>query len=218
MISRLLACVAAAWLAFAPAAEASQATLVTPGAPLTMTGLASFLNSALLSIASQNGGTSAPANGPGGVPFTNEIWCNTTTNPTACNIYDGTNWVQYGSLDTAGHDWNTVGNSVVVSTVITSVFFTSAPTTLTGTSGTATSASQIINASGTFTLTLPTATGNSGRWIYVKSIAAQAVNSASSNVVPLGSATAGTAILTNTAGKYAWLQSDGTNWITMAAN
>ena len=34
----------------------------------------------------------------------------------------------------------------------------------------------------------------------------------------IGSATAGTAILAATAGKFAYLQSDGTNWIVMMAN
>jgi hypothetical protein len=78
--------------------------------------------------------------------------------------------------------------------------------------------SLIFNGSGTITLTLQAASSFPGRILHVKTIAAQAVNSASSNVVPIGSATAGTAILTNTAGKWATLQSDGTNWIIMAAN
>lgn len=95
-----------------------------------------------------------------------------------------------------------------------------APTTVTGTTSTiSSSASTIIyNASGTHTTTLPAASSFVGRWLYVKSIAAQAVNSASSNVVPIGSATAGTALLAATAGKFAALQSDGTNWITMMSN
>jgi hypothetical protein len=52
----------------------------------------------------------------------------------------------------------------------------------------------------------------------MKTIAAQAVVSAASNVVPLIGGAAGTAILAATAGKYASLQSDGTNWITMTGN
>ena len=81
----------------------------------------------------------------------------------------------------------------------------------------ATDSSLIFNGSGTITLTLQNAASYPGRILYVKTIAAQAVNSASSNVVPIGSSTAGTAILTNTAGKWAMLQSDGTNWVIMAA-
>ena len=68
------------------------------------------------------------------------------------------------------------------------------------------------------TLTLLSAASYSGRILYVKNITANSVTSASSNVVPIGSATAGTAILAATAGKFAMLQSDGTNWIIMLAN
>jgi len=97
---------------------------------------------------------------------------------------------------------------------------TKAPVTLTGTSGTvsATDSSVIFNASGTFTATLPAAASYSGRWLNVKSIAAQTVNSASSNVVPLAGGAAGTALLASGAGKWAQLQSDGTNWVTMSGN
>jgi hypothetical protein len=91
-----------------------------------------------------------------------------------------------------------------------------------GTSSTvaATDTDYIINASGTYTLTLPAATTtNTGRLINLKSINAQIVNSASSNVVPLsGTQTAGTAIFTATAGKWATLRSDGTNWVIMQGN
>lgn len=112
------------------------------------------------------------------------------------------------------------GGVVTGAALVTGDFITTAPTTLTGTSGTLNSMSQIINSSGTFTLTLPSAAANGGRWLYVKNIiSTNAVNSASSNVVPIGSATAGTAILAaGTTGKWAILQSDATNWITMAAN
>jgi hypothetical protein len=68
------------------------------------------------------------------------------------------------------------------------------------------------------TLTLPTASTCSGRVLYVKNISANSVVSASTNVVPLGSASTGTAILAATAGKFAMLQSDGTNWVIMMAN
>jgi hypothetical protein len=79
--------------------------------------------------------------------------------------------------------------------------------------------SVINNKSGsTCVLTFPSASLNVGRRILVKTIQAQAVDSASSNVVPLAGGAAGTAILTGTAGKYAELVSDGTNWVIMAAN
>jgi len=83
--------------------------------------------------------------------------------------------------------------------------------------------SIIFNYAGTATLTLRPATETGvypqeGRWIYVKTITANTVISASSNIVPLAGGAAGTAILAATAGKWAMLQSDGTNWVIMAAN
>jgi hypothetical protein len=76
----------------------------------------------------------------------------------------------------------------------------------------------VCNGTGTITVTLPTASTNTGRHITIKTIAAFTVVSASSNVVPLTTATAGTAILAATAGKTATLVSDGTNWIIMMGN
>lgn len=73
----------------------------------------------------------------------------------------------------------------------------------------------ICNGAGTITVTLPTASSWTGREVMIKTIAAQAVNSTSSNVAPIGSATAGTAILAATSGSWATLVSDGTNWIIM---
>lgn len=75
----------------------------------------------------------------------------------------------------------------------------------------------ICNGSGTITITFPAASAWVGRRVRVKTIAAFTVVSASSNVCPITSATAGTAILAATAGKWAELVSDGTNWIIMAA-
>jgi hypothetical protein len=76
----------------------------------------------------------------------------------------------------------------------------------------------IFNGSGSITVTLPTASNYTGRELTLKTIAAFTVVSASSNVVPISSATAGTAILAATAGAAATLVSDGTNWITMMAH
>ncbi|WP_245499139.1 hypothetical protein [Mesorhizobium sp. M1A.F.Ca.ET.072.01.1.1] len=78
--------------------------------------------------------------------------------------------------------------------------------------------SVICNGAGAITLTLPAAAAYPGRWLTVKTIVAQAVNSASSNVKPIGTNTAGTAILAATTGKWAILRSDGANWVIMAAN
>jgi len=97
---------------------------------------------------------------------------------------------------------------------------TAAPVTVTASTYTvgANESDIIFNTSTTHTLTLPSASANPGRFLFVKTIAAFAVNSASSNVCPISSATPGTAILAATAGKWATLKSDGTNWIVMAAN
>ncbi|MBS1725020.1 MAG: hypothetical protein JSS66_18935 [Armatimonadetes bacterium] len=113
-----------------------------------------------------------------------------------------------------------VGKVVANAGLATTTLQTSTPRTVTAStdSATASDAAIIFNGSGTITETLPSASANSGRIILVKTIAAQAVNSASSNVVPIGSATAATAILAATAGKWAYLMSDGTNWVVMAAN
>lgn len=66
------------------------------------------------------------------------------------------------------------------------------------------------------TVTLPAAASWPGRILVIKTIQAQAVNSASSNVKPAASNTAGTAIVGGTAGLWAMLVSDGTNWVVMA--
>lgn len=74
----------------------------------------------------------------------------------------------------------------------------------------------ICNGAGSITVTLPAASTATGREVRIKTIAAQTVVSASSNVVPVGTATPGTAILAASAGAWALLVSDGTNWVIMA--
>lgn len=65
-------------------------------------------------------------------------------------------------------------------------------------------------------VTLPAAASWTGRRLVIKTTQAQAVNSVASNVVPLAGGAAGTAIVTGTAGNWAELVSDGTNWVIMA--
>lgn len=68
------------------------------------------------------------------------------------------------------------------------------------------------------TVTLPAASSNTGRVINVKNLSGTyTVISASSNVKPIGSDSAGTAILAASAGAWAQLVSDGTNWVVMAS-
>lgn len=75
----------------------------------------------------------------------------------------------------------------------------------------------VCNGAGSITVTFPTASANTGRVVWIKTIAAQTVVSASSNVLPISSATPGTAILAGTAGAWAMLVCDGTNWVIMAS-
>jgi hypothetical protein len=79
----------------------------------------------------------------------------------------------------------------------------------------------INNKSGsTCTVTLPAASSWTGRTLTFKNMQAQTLVSASSNVVPIDSTTAGTAILLAVVGNWATMVSDGTNWVIMqqAAN
>jgi hypothetical protein len=75
----------------------------------------------------------------------------------------------------------------------------------------------ILNGTASITVTFPAASSWIGRTITIKTIKAFTVVSASSNVVPLTSSTAGTAILDAAIGKWAKIVSDGTNWVIMAA-
>jgi hypothetical protein len=77
---------------------------------------------------------------------------------------------------------------------------------------------HINNKSGsTCVVTLPAASSWTGRTLTFKNMQAQLLNSATSNVVPLDSTTAGTAILLDVVGNWATLVSDGTNWVIMQA-
>ncbi len=73
----------------------------------------------------------------------------------------------------------------------------------------------IVNRAATVTLTLPVASSHPGRELRIKTIQAQAVDSASANVAPIGDSVAGTAILPATDGAWALLKSGGTNWVVM---
>lgn len=75
----------------------------------------------------------------------------------------------------------------------------------------------VCNGAGSITVTFPSAAANTGRVVWIKTIAAQTVVSASSNVKPIGSNTAGTAILAASAGAWAMLVCDGTDWVIMSS-
>jgi hypothetical protein len=93
----------------------------------------------------------------------------------------------------------------------------SAPVTKTGNFTQAVTDDFIIcNGTASITATLLDPAAYTGRSVKIKTVAAYTVVSASSNVVPLAGGSAGTSILAATAGKWAELVSDGTNWVIMA--
>jgi hypothetical protein len=92
----------------------------------------------------------------------------------------------------------------------------SAPVTQTSDFTVGSSAWYINNKSGsTCIVTLPTAASYIGRTLTFKNMQPQTLVSASSNVVPIDSTTAGTAILLDVVGNWATMVSDGANWVIM---
>lgn len=91
---------------------------------------------------------------------------------------------------------------------------------VTGSSASITTASTwiVVNYAGTVELTFPSASASTGTEFYVKTITNNAVISATSNISPLAGGSAVQSILSATAGKWATIVSDGTNWVIMQAN
>jgi hypothetical protein len=114
--------------------------------------------------------------------------------------------------------WNLLTGGAGFSGVARSTSLASAPitaATYTVDSGTLPDTHLLFNPSGAIcTVTLPAAAaGNKGREITMRNLSgAYTIVSATSNVAPGTSATAGTAILAATAGKWALLVSDGAQW------
>lgn len=113
---------------------------------------------------------------------------------------------------------NRSGDTMTGPLIVNGSFGRGAPVTKTGSFTLADTENWIIcNGTGSITVTFPAASSWTGREVMIKTIAAQTVVSASSDVVPLAGGAAGTAILSATAGAWATLVSDGTNWIIMQA-
>ena len=91
---------------------------------------------------------------------------------------------------------------------------------VTGSSASITTASTwiVVNHAGTVTLTFPSASASTGTEFHIKTITNNAVNSNINNVVLLAGGSAQAGILSATAGKWATLVSDGSNWVIMQAN
>ena len=74
----------------------------------------------------------------------------------------------------------------------------------------------VVNNAGTCTVTLPSAARFTGRELSLQTVQAQAVVSATSNVIPVSGGAAGTAILPATDGAWVTLKSTGTAWRIVA--
>jgi hypothetical protein len=144
---------------------------------------------------------------------------NGSATPTAGAVAYGTGTAYaFTAAGTAGQVLTSAGAGVptwatpVVNTV-------SAPVTKTANFTVADGEAWIINnkSGSTCTVTLPTASAWIGRQLIFKNMQAQTLVSASSNVVPLDSTVAGTAILLDVIGNWATMVSDGTNWVIMQA-
>jgi len=107
------------------------------------------------------------------------------------------------------------GLSFSAGTLASTASAPSAPVTQTANFSVAATDIWLINnkSGSTCTVTLPTASTNSGRVLYFQNYQVQALVSASSNVVPLAGGAAGTSILLASSGDSATLVSDGTNWL-----
>lgn len=123
--------------------------------------------------------------------------------------------VQFGTLATNdliqynGTYWTNVTPASVINSA------GGAPVTKTADFSVAAGETWLINnkSGSSCTVTLPTASTNTGRVLHFQNYQAQTLVSASSNVVPLAGGSATTAILEAVAGANATLVSDGTNWI-----
>ena len=130
-------------------------------------------------------------------------------------IGNGTNYTL--ATISAGTGITVTNGSGSISIAQSGTISTSAPVTVTSNYSVVSTDSWIINnkTGSSLTLTLPTASTNTGRALNIQTYQAQTVISASSNVVPQAGGSAGTAILSASAGDWACLVSNGTNWVMM---
>jgi hypothetical protein len=151
-----------------------------------------------------------------GPAFSNQqyLWQPKSGSPTTSDLPNNKSWSVF--KDTSGGELGVVAND---GGTVRHIPFPNVPSTQTGNYAQTTADTSIIfNGTGTITLSLLSAASYPARELKVRTIANQSVVSASSNVVPLAGGAAGTAILPATAGKWALLVSDGTNWQIMESN
>lgn len=205
--------VAGRWLGSsgtAPQWNAPAALTKTDDTNVTLT-LGGSASTALLNAASLTlGWTGTLAVGRGGLGIS------TTPSNGFVPIGNGTNYT--AAALTAGTGI-TITNAAGSVTIAATAGGGSAPITKTANFSVANGETWYINnkTGSACTVTLPAAASYTGRELKFVNYQAQTLISASSNVVPLGGGSAGTAILAASVGDWATLVSDGTNWIIMQA-
>lgn len=121
-------------------------------------------NNAFSAIQSCNSGASAPMNDQTAAAVKGQCWLNTSTTPNTVEMYDGTNWITLGWLDTSAHLWIANGGggtgSIASATttdlgsVVNPVMSVTGTTTITGLGSSAiTGARKYLNFTGILTLT-----------------------------------------------------------------
>ena len=197
------------------------------GAGISVTnglGTITVANTGVLSVSGGTTGLTPAAATTGAVTLAGKLviangGTNATATPTAGAVAYGTGTAYAFTLaGTSGQMLTSAGagtptwTTPVVNTV-------SAPVTKTANFTVAVGEAWLINnkSGSTCTVTLPTASAWIGRQLIFKNMQAQTLVSASSNVVPLDSTSAGTAILLDVVGNWATMVSDGTNWVIMQA-
>jgi len=194
----------------APQWNAPAALTKTDDTNVTLT-LGGSASTALLNAASLTlGWTGTLAVGRGGLGIS------TTPSNGFVPIGNGTNYT--AAALTAGTGI-TITNAAGSVTIAATAGGGSAPITKTANFSVANGETWYINnkTGSACTVTLPAAASYTGRELKFVNYQAQTLISASSNVVPLGGGSAGTAILAASVGDWATLVSDGTNWIIMQA-
>ena len=197
------------------------------GAGISVTnglGTITVANTGVLSVSGGTTGLTPAAATTGAVTLAGKLviangGTNATATPTAGAVAYGTGTAYAFTLaGTSGQMLTSAGagtptwTTPVVNTV-------SAPVTKTANFTVAVGEAWLINnkSGSTCTVTLPAAASWIGRQLIFKNMQAQTLVSASSNVVPLDSTSAGTAILLDVVGNWATMVSDGTNWVIMQA-
>ena len=187
-------------------------------------GTISVANTGVLSFAGGTTGLTPAAATAGAVTLAGKLviangGTNATAAPTAGAVAYGTGTAYaFTAAGTAGQILTSAGagSPTWATPVVNTV---SAPVTKTADFTVAVGEAWLINnkSGSTCTVTLPTASAWVGRQLIFKNMQAQTLVSASSNVVPLDSTSAGTAILLDVVGNWATMVSDGTNWVIMQA-